>query len=105
MVWNVGGANLVEDLKEQLKLHSNIIQVSEDSCVSLKQGRIKHPETSSNVTRLKNSTIEQAIPAMFASHYGNQALQLLVHVSMVCLSLGSNANSSQDEGMFYIGNY
>lgn len=68
--------------------------------MSLKHGTIKHPETSSNVTRLRNSTIEQAIPFMFAYHYGNQALQLLVHMSMVCLSLGNDGNSLHDEGEY-----
>lgn len=90
--------SLVEDIKQQLKIHSNIIEISDDSYVSLKQDTIKHPETSSNVTRLRNTTIEQAIPAMFAYHYGNQALQLLIHVSMVCLSLGTNGIALQDEG-------
>lgn len=66
--------------------------------MSLKHGTIKHPETSSNVTRLRNSTIDQAIPSMFAYHYGDQALQLLVHFSMICLTLGSDRSAPLDEG-------
>lgn len=102
LIFKIGCTSLSEVFSEQLKIHSNIIEMSDDSYVSLKRGKIQHPEASSNVTRLKNVTVENAIPAMFAYHYGNQALQLLVHVCMVCMSFGFDGSIPLDEGMWYI---
>ncbi|XP_054717047.1 dihydroxyacetone phosphate acyltransferase-like [Uloborus diversus] len=85
-----------ESLTEQLKLHSNIIQISDDGYVSLKQDYIQYPVSVPNVPCLQSTTVKYAIPALFAYHYGNQVLQLLVHVSMVCLAMGFD-----EENLFF----
>ncbi|XP_015907030.1 dihydroxyacetone phosphate acyltransferase [Parasteatoda tepidariorum] len=83
---HTGEKSLYHSVSEQLELHSNILQVT-NSFISLKEGVVQCPSPTSSISRLTDASIRSAIPAMFAYHYGNQALQLLVNICMVCLAV------------------
>ncbi|KAG8197369.1 hypothetical protein JTE90_013495 [Oedothorax gibbosus] len=90
----VGAGSLSRDLQEQMQLHSNIVQMSENFQVEFKPVACAKPEVDGQVPRLDRHTLAHALPAMFAYHYGCQALQLISHACMVCLCVSKGSTSS-----------
>lgn len=87
-------------IEEQLKLHSNIVDLSCDGIVSIRKfGTEQIISSSPQTLSLKVNTLKHALPEMHIYHYGNQALQLLVYFAMACLSIyaGEQYAESQNE--------
>ncbi|GFT01626.1 dihydroxyacetone phosphate acyltransferase [Nephila pilipes] len=86
----ISGATFTESLIEIVQCHANIVQIDDNLHVSFKDVLVQSSD--SHVPRLNDSTVKHAIPAMLSYHYGNQVLQLLVHVSMISLAMTCSGN-------------
>ncbi|GBM31311.1 Dihydroxyacetone phosphate acyltransferase [Araneus ventricosus] len=93
------GETLTESLIQNIQCHSNIVQM-DNMLVTFKDVLVQ--SSASTVPRLNDNTVKYAIPAMLGYHYGNQALQLLVHVSMISLAMTCNGSAiSAQESVFH----
>ncbi|XP_055953385.1 dihydroxyacetone phosphate acyltransferase-like [Argiope bruennichi] len=94
------GETLTESLIQNIQCHSNIVEMNSNLLVSFKDVLVQ--SSASTVPRLNDNTVRYAIPAMLGYHYGNQALQLLVHVSMISLAMTcSGSVISSQESVFH----
>ncbi|GIX84646.1 dihydroxyacetone phosphate acyltransferase [Caerostris extrusa] len=84
------GETLTESLIQVVQCHSNIVQLDENLHVFFKDALIQ--SSTSHIPRLHDNTVKYAIPAMLGYHYGNQAIQLLTHVSMISLAMTCNGS-------------
>ncbi|GFQ71303.1 dihydroxyacetone phosphate acyltransferase [Trichonephila clavata] len=95
----LSGATFTESLIAVVQCHANIVQIDDKLRVSFKDILVQSSD--SHVPRLNDNTVKYAIPAMLSYHYGNQVLQLLVHVSMIALAMTCSENVCVQDNVFH----
>ncbi|XP_013791528.1 dihydroxyacetone phosphate acyltransferase-like, partial [Limulus polyphemus] len=90
------GVTRWDEVQQQIHVHSNLFTVTSDMKVELTHSESESTHASDTIHSLKlsNKVIKEALPYLAIYHYGNQAIQLLVHYAMVALIIVTTRTSS-----------
>ncbi|XP_076321881.1 dihydroxyacetone phosphate acyltransferase-like isoform X1 [Tachypleus tridentatus] len=85
-----GNVSFNDAVKSSLSQHATLVTLQERGRLEVVRHELDESDFSHPNLRLLTRTIQEAAIHMRLYHYGNQALQLLVHFSMVALAIRSS---------------
>ncbi|XP_023228673.1 dihydroxyacetone phosphate acyltransferase-like [Centruroides sculpturatus] len=86
--------SLNESIIYHINLHSNLLKLSDGYVEVISQ--VNDSRNDYETLRISVDMMKLAIPQMMIYHYSNQVLQLLVHFSMISLTLNNNVSLALD---------